>query len=207
MILEGKGYTLVDGVKHTWEEGDVLNLPLRAQGHRRAAFQHRSGQAGELRGDRAELARLHLRRPRLGLRAARGRSGIPALDTWTTARHRHGHHGHGGRTHVHASVDHLANELGNSTRLAIRLDSALMEKLGVAADAIVRVATERGRSILARLDPPFDTDAGTGVVRLDRFVRQALKAHLNEIGRGRAAEIGAGQAHRAQSGGRRHDGA
>jgi hypothetical protein len=32
MILEGSGYTLVDGVKHAWEEGDVLNLPLRAKG-------------------------------------------------------------------------------------------------------------------------------------------------------------------------------
>jgi gentisate 1,2-dioxygenase len=32
MILEGRGYTLVDGVKHEWEEGDVLNLPLRAKG-------------------------------------------------------------------------------------------------------------------------------------------------------------------------------
>jgi hypothetical protein len=32
MILEGRGYTLVDGVKHTWEAGDVLNLPLRAKG-------------------------------------------------------------------------------------------------------------------------------------------------------------------------------
>ena len=93
----------------------------------------------------------------------------------------HHHHGHGARTHVHASVDHLANELGNSARLAIRLDPALMSKLGVTADAVVRVATERGRSILARLDPPFDADQGTGVVRLDRFVRQALKAHLNEL--------------------------
>ncbi len=100
-------------------------------------------------------------------------------------------HAHGGRTHVHASVDHLANELGNSTRLAIRLDSALMEKLGVAADAIVRVATERGRSILARLDPPFDADAGTGVIRLDRFVRQALKAHLNELVEVETTDVGA----------------
>src|SRR5438132_306649 len=106
-----------------------------------------------------------------------------------TPHHHHGH-AHGGRTHVHASVDHLANELGNSTRLAIRLDSALMDKLGVKADAIVRVATERGRSILARLDPLFDGDAGTGVIRLDRFVRQALKAHLNEQVEVEAAEIG-----------------
>jgi transitional endoplasmic reticulum ATPase len=105
--------------------------------------------------------------------------------------HHHHTHGNGGRTHVHASVDHLANELGNSTRLAIRLDGALMAKLGVAADAIVRVATERGRSILARLDPPFENDAGTGVIRLDRFVRQALKAHLNESVEVEVADIGA----------------
>lgn len=32
MILEGAGYTLVDGVKHEWEAGDVLNLPLRSDG-------------------------------------------------------------------------------------------------------------------------------------------------------------------------------
>ncbi len=31
-ILEGKGYTLIDGVKHPWEGGDVLNLPLRKEG-------------------------------------------------------------------------------------------------------------------------------------------------------------------------------
>src|SRR5687768_8503340 len=94
--------------------------------------------------------------------------------------HQHGAHAHGGRVHVHANVDHLANTLGNSARLAIRLDGALMKTLGVSADAIVRVATDRGRSILARLDPPLDSDRGSGTVRLDRFVRQALKAHLNE---------------------------
>ena len=31
-ILEGKGYTLIDGVKHHWQAGDVLNLPLRGNG-------------------------------------------------------------------------------------------------------------------------------------------------------------------------------
>ena len=94
--------------------------------------------------------------------------------------HQHGAHGHGGRVHVHATVDHLASDTGQSARLAIRLDGALMEALGVTADAIVRLATDRGRSMLVRLDPPDDADRGTGTVRLDRFVRQALKAHLNE---------------------------
>ena len=105
--------------------------------------------------------------------------------------HSHGAHSHGGgRAHVHASVDHLANELGSSIRLAIRLDALLMETLGAAADATVRVATDRGRSIIARLDPPIDADRGTGIVRLDRFVRQALKAHLNESVEIEAAQIG-----------------
>jgi hypothetical protein len=32
IILEGKGYTLVDGVRHPWEGGDVVNLPIRGPG-------------------------------------------------------------------------------------------------------------------------------------------------------------------------------
>ena len=32
MITEGHGYTTIDGVKHPWKAGDVLNLPLRANG-------------------------------------------------------------------------------------------------------------------------------------------------------------------------------
>jgi gentisate 1,2-dioxygenase len=32
MILEGRGYTTVDGVKHPWKGGDVVNLPLRTRG-------------------------------------------------------------------------------------------------------------------------------------------------------------------------------
>jgi gentisate 1,2-dioxygenase len=31
-ILAGAGYTLVDGVKHPWKAGDVLNLPVRRDG-------------------------------------------------------------------------------------------------------------------------------------------------------------------------------
>ena len=102
----------------------------------------------------------------------------------------HHHHTQGGRVHVHASVDHLANEFSNSTRLMIRLDGALMQKLGVGADAIVRVATERGRSILVRLEAPQPDDFDSGVIRLDRLVRQALKAHLNESVEVETATIG-----------------
>jgi len=31
-IIKGKGYTLIDGVKHSWKAGDVVNLPLRKPG-------------------------------------------------------------------------------------------------------------------------------------------------------------------------------
>jgi hypothetical protein len=32
LILEGKGYTMIDGVKYPWQAGDLLNLPLRVDG-------------------------------------------------------------------------------------------------------------------------------------------------------------------------------
>jgi gentisate 1,2-dioxygenase len=31
-ILEGKGYTLLDGVRHDWQAEDLVNIPIRAQG-------------------------------------------------------------------------------------------------------------------------------------------------------------------------------
>ena len=31
-IIEGRGHTLLDGVRHAWEAGDVLNLPTRRDG-------------------------------------------------------------------------------------------------------------------------------------------------------------------------------
>lgn len=32
LILEGSGYSTIDGVKHHWEAGDLLNFPLRSAG-------------------------------------------------------------------------------------------------------------------------------------------------------------------------------
>jgi gentisate 1,2-dioxygenase len=36
-VLEGKGYTVVDGVRHEWEKGDVVLLPIKPDG---VVFQH-----------------------------------------------------------------------------------------------------------------------------------------------------------------------
>jgi len=32
VIVGGKGHTLIDGVKYSWEKGDVVNLPLKRNG-------------------------------------------------------------------------------------------------------------------------------------------------------------------------------
>lgn len=31
-VIEGDGYTVIDGVKHVWKSRDVLNLPLKKEG-------------------------------------------------------------------------------------------------------------------------------------------------------------------------------
>jgi len=31
-IVQGRGYTLLDGVKHEWETEDVINIPIRSDG-------------------------------------------------------------------------------------------------------------------------------------------------------------------------------
>ena len=105
-------------------------------------------------------------------------------------RHSHDVHAAGGIPHVHASVDHLANEFGNSARLAIRLDAALMQKLGLGRRCF-RTRRNRPRAQHHRAaGSPLDQDRDSGVVRLDRFVRQALKAHLNEEVEIEKAELG-----------------
>ncbi|SOD94668.1 AAA family ATPase [Blastococcus haudaquaticus] len=51
--------------------------------------------------------------------------------------------------------------------------------LGAAEGDVVRIATERGRSVLCRVSGPVD-EPGAGGVRIDRFTRQALKAYPHE---------------------------
>ena len=108
--------------------------------------------------------------------------------------HDHGHdHGH---VHTHprrkfkATVDHLANDYATASKLLVAIDEDLMHQSSLKPDEIVRVATERGRAVLVRLDKPVADDKGRGVVRMDRFLRQALKAHLNETVDVEPAELG-----------------
>jgi hypothetical protein len=43
-ILQGRGHTMLDGVKHTWEAGDVVNLPCKRDG---IVVQHFNGDPAE----------------------------------------------------------------------------------------------------------------------------------------------------------------
>ncbi len=98
-------------------------------------------------------------------------------------------HAHSGIPHVHATVDNLPVPASPGSRQRVQLDPVLMAELKLAPGATVRVATERGRSTVVRLDAWEPGDGHGGVVRMDRFVRQALKARLNETVEIEAAEL------------------
>jgi gentisate 1,2-dioxygenase len=36
-VQEGRGYTILDGARHPWEAGDLINLPIREEG---VVYQH-----------------------------------------------------------------------------------------------------------------------------------------------------------------------
>jgi len=48
LVVEGKGHTLIDGVRHAWEAGDILNLPLRRDGIVVQHFNDEPGKAAVL---------------------------------------------------------------------------------------------------------------------------------------------------------------
>ena len=62
----------------------------------------------------------------------------------------HSHDHSHGDVHTHprrrfkATVDHLANDYTESSKLLVAIDAELMHGSGLAPDDIVRIATERG---------------------------------------------------------------
>jgi len=81
---------------------------------------------------------------------------------------------------VRASVDRSQVEATTSARLHVYLDGRLMNEAGLEVGDIIEITSPSGRRTLGRLAEPDPQDAGRGVVRLDRFVRQALKARMND---------------------------
>ncbi len=60
------------------------------------------------------------------------------------------------------------------------LDPAIMEQADLPAGSLIRVTTFWGRTIWARVGPAQEPDRSSGLIRLDRFQRQSLKARLHE---------------------------
>ena len=79
-----------------------------------------------------------------------------------------------------AVVDRSVVESETSARCLAYLDPAAMETLELAPGDAVEIGTDLGRRAVARLGAPLNSDRGSGVLRLDRFARQALKARMND---------------------------
>jgi len=87
------------------------------------------------------------------------------------------------RTHAFtAIVDHLVNTPTDARHLLVQLDRSLVDQHHLKSGDLLNIRTERGRALVVRLAIPDENAAGAhrGTIRMDRFVRRALKAHLNE---------------------------
>ena len=60
------------------------------------------------------------------------------------------------------------------------LDPAVMEEEGFQEGEVVEVLSHFGKGVLARLGKPLDGDRGQGIVRLDQYLRQSIKAFLGD---------------------------
>ncbi len=79
-----------------------------------------------------------------------------------------------------AVVDRSQWEASTSARCLVSLDPALMAAMGLTAGAVVEITTDHGRRALGRIAQPLEEDRGSGAIRLDRLMRQAIKAKLND---------------------------
>lgn len=80
------------------------------------------------------------------------------------------------------SVDRLESELTNEASKALaHLDPEVMEKHGLKQDDVIRISTPMSRfPIPARIAEPYEADRGSGVIRMDRHLRSATKAKINQ---------------------------
>ena len=85
----------------------------------------------------------------------------------------------GVRPRANVMVDRSTVESTTSARCLVYLDPVVMDKLDVDTGDTVEIATELGRRTVGRLGAPLETDRGSGAIRLDRFMRQALKVRMN----------------------------
>jgi transitional endoplasmic reticulum ATPase len=84
--------------------------------------------------------------------------------------------------HIKFSVDRVKSELTNvASRSLVHLDPEVMEKYRLREDEVVLLTSESAKyPIPARIGESHEEDRGTGLIRLDRFLRTATKAKINQ---------------------------
>lgn len=84
--------------------------------------------------------------------------------------------------YIEMNVDRLESELTNEASKALaHLDPDVMKKHGIAEGDVIRISTPMSRApIPARVGEPYSDDRGSGIIRMDRFLRSATKAKINQ---------------------------
>jgi transitional endoplasmic reticulum ATPase len=83
---------------------------------------------------------------------------------------------------IKLSVDRVKSELTNvASKSLVHLDPAAMEKYCLREGEVVLLSSESTKyAIPARIGESYEEDRGTGLLRLDRFLRNATKAKINQ---------------------------
>jgi len=83
---------------------------------------------------------------------------------------------------IKLSADRLKSELTNvASRSLVHVDPEVMDKHGLKVGDVIQIGTGSSKyPVPARIGECFEDDRGSGVIRLDRFLRTATKAKINE---------------------------
>ena len=83
---------------------------------------------------------------------------------------------------IKLSADRLKSELTNvASRSLVHVDPEVMQKRGLKVGDVIQIGTMSSKyPVPARIGEGFEEDRGSGLIRLDRFLRTATKARINE---------------------------
>lgn len=68
----------------------------------------------------------------------------------------------------------------NSAKGLAFIDPQAMRAEGLKEGDIIDILSSFGKRVLARLGPPFPDDEGQGIIRIDQYLRQSIKAFLGD---------------------------
>ena len=96
-----------------------------------------------------------------------------------TTEHHHDHDEEEEGERIIARVERLTRDDVPVGQSLVALDPAIMQKHGIAPDAVLEVLTPEDITLLVRVLPPSPDDNGLGIIRCDRYLRQSLRTRLN----------------------------